>query len=316
MLNPDFQESGPSYLKDPKSSKVIAAPPYSPSEMPPIGSDKLGRNQFVMLLSGAKYTLLSALAIAFLRMIGGFVTGLFYAFMPNWFRSIFKGLWDTFNFIPLAIVGFILLYPLQLEYAAGSLNSFTFLLIEIFVIALMVIPSLGMYVGQGMNDFLKNEFIQVSRQMGASRFHLVRKHLWPQFSRHSVVMFSEQLSQTLLLLIQLGILQICLGGLVTENFGILESNPVYFSATNEWAATISINIQQVFIKPYLVLGPLLFFAVTIYCVNEIKSVLSDVLIEGKIVGIKRRSKKVKQYSQTDTIHPGDGDFVIVNQQKY
>jgi ABC-type dipeptide/oligopeptide/nickel transport system permease subunit len=316
VLYPDLQESGPPYLTDPDTHKVIAAAPYSPSEMPPLGSDKLGRNIFLMLIDGAKYTLLAALAIALLRMIGGFFTGLIYAFMPGWLRSGVKGFWDTFNFIPLAIVAFILLYPLQMAYDAQALTSFRFLIIEVIVIALIVIPSLGMYVGQNMNDFMKQEFIDVSKQMGASRFHLIRKHLVPHFGRHSIVMFSEQLSQTLLLLIQLGILHICLGGLMTANFGILEYIPVYFSATNEWAATIAINIHQVFIRPYIVLGPLLFFAVSIYCVNEISAVLRSVLIEGNPVGLKRIRKKSKQSSPAvDRHQPEHEDFIIIEHKE-
>ncbi|EDL65439.1 ABC transporter permease subunit [Bacillus sp. SG-1] len=314
VLYPDLSESGPPYLKDPETNKVIAAPPYSPSEMPPLGSDKIGRNIFLMLMDGAKYTLLGALAIALLRMAGGFITGLIYAFMPRWLRSGFKGFWDTFNFIPLAIVGFILLHPLQLAYENDALTSFRFTVIEVIVIALIVIPSLGMYVGQGMNDFMKQEFIDVSRQMGASRFHLIRKHLMPHFGRHSIVLFSEQLSQTLLLLIQLGILHICLGGLMTSNFGILEFIPVYFSATNEWAATIAINIQQVFIRPYIVLGPLLFFALTIFCVNEISAVLRSVLIEGNHIGFKRK-KKSKLNPARANREPGKEDFTFINRKE-
>ncbi|MGF2618359.1 ABC transporter permease subunit [Rossellomorea vietnamensis] len=315
VLYPDFQNEGPPYIRDSETGKVIAGSPYSPSEMPPMGSDRLGRNIFLLLMDGAKYTLLGALAIALLRMAGGFATGLLYAFMPSWLRSGFKGFWDTFNFIPLAIVGYILLQPLQMAYEAQALTSMRFLIIEVIVIALIVIPSLGMYVGQGMNDFMKQEFVDVSRQMGASRFHLIKKHLLPHYGRHSIVLFSEQLSQTLLLLIQLGILKICLGGLMTANFGIMESIPVYFSAINEWAATISINIQQVFIKPYIVLGPLLFFAVSIYCVNEISSVLRSVLIEGSHVGMRRLRKKSSQRLSPSSNQPKREDFSFADKEK-
>jgi ABC-type dipeptide/oligopeptide/nickel transport system permease subunit len=313
VLDNDFQESGPSYLKDEETGRVIAAPPYTPSEMPPLGSDKLGRNLFVILVAGAKYTLLSAIVIAILRMAGGFTTGVLYAFLPHWLRAGAKGLLDTFNFIPLAIVVYVLLFPLQLAFAGGALPSFRFLIIEIIVISLIVIPSLGMYAGQGMHDFLKQDFISASRTMGAGRFHLIRKHLWPYFSRQSIVLFSEQLSQTLLLLVQLGILHITLGGLITKNFGVLEFIPQYFSVTNEWAATMSINIQQIFNKPMLLLAPLLFFAVSIYCVNLISSVLRDVLIEGQTIKSKWWSKKISKKQPAAAQHVKAEDFHFVPQ---
>ena len=277
-LFPDLLEPGPAYLKD-DSGRVYADPPYTMEQMSPLGSDKLGRNLFYLLLAGAKYTLLSAIVIAILRMVGGFLFGILYAFLPNWVRQIIKGVGDTFNFIPLAIIAFVLLTPLQLAFEAGAMYSFQFLIIEVVVIAVIVIPSLGMYLGEEMKEYLKNDFISVSKQIGATKYHIIKQHLRPQFSRHALVMFSEQVSQTLYLLIQLGVLHICLGGLKTVEFGIMEHIPEYFSFTNEWAATMSINIQMVFLHTWLVLTPLAFFAVSIFCINEITRFLKEVLLE-------------------------------------
>ncbi|NMH69327.1 ABC transporter permease subunit [Bacillus sp. RO3] len=284
---PELLEPGPPYLKDEKGM-IIADPPYSMEEMKPLGSDKLGRNLFYLLLAGAKYTLLSAVIIALLRMMGGFMFGTLYAFLPQWARQFIKGVGDTFNFIPLAIVAFVLLTPLQLAFQAEAMSSFRFLVIEILVIAIIMIPSLGMYIGEEMKDYLKNDFVSVSRQIGATKFHLIKRHLRPQFSRNAIVMFSEQTSQTLYLLIQLGVLHICLGGLRIEEFGIMEHVPEYFSYTNEWAATMSINIRQVFLYTWLVMTPLAFFAVSIYCINEITRFLKEVLLEDKLPVNKKK----------------------------
>ncbi|WP_171050950.1 ABC transporter permease subunit [Bacillus sp. BHET2] len=278
VVYPELLEPGPRYLKD-DAGRIISDPPYTMEEMKPLGSDKLGRNLFYLLLAGAKYTLLSAIAIALLRMIGGFAFGIIYAFLPAWARQMIKGIGDTFNFIPLAIIAFVLLTPLQLAFEAGAMFSFRFLVIEVLVIAIIVIPSLGMYIGEEMKEYLKNDFVSVSKQIGASRFYIIKRHLRPQFSRHALVMFSEQISQTLYLLIQLGVLHICLGGLKTEEFGIMEHIPEYFSYTNEWAATMSINIQMVFLHTWLVLTPLAFFAVSIFCMNEVTRYLKEVLLE-------------------------------------
>ncbi|WP_179884989.1 ABC transporter permease subunit [Bacillus sp. AFS015802] len=301
-LFPDILEPGPPYLKD-DSGRVIADPPYSMEQMTPLGSDKLGRNLFYLLLAGAKYTLLSAIVIALLRMVGGFAFGILYAFLPDWIRQMINGIGDTFNFIPLAIIAYVLLTPLQLAFEAGEMYSFQFLIIEVAVIAIIVIPSLGMYLGEEMKEYLKNDFISVSRQIGATRFHIIKRHLRPQFSRHALVMFSEQVSQTLYLLIQLGVLHICLGGLKTEEFGIMEHIPEYFSFTNEWAATMSINIQMVFLHTWLVMTPLAFFAVSIFCINEITRFLKKVLLEETIPVSEGRTSPDKPASSSTLEDP-------------
>ncbi|OIU70409.1 hypothetical protein [Rossellomorea aquimaris] len=303
--HPHLFEQGPSYLKDEETGKLLASPPYTPSEMGPMGSDKLGRNVFYVLIEGAKYTLLAAAAIALIRMVGGFMFGLTYAFLPGWVRQVCKGLGDTFNFIPLAIIAFVLLAPLQRAFETGSLYSMKFLVIQVIVISVIVIPSLGMYIGEEMREFLKNDFISVSRQIGAGRFFIIKRHLRSQFSRHAIVMLSEQLAQTLYLLIQLGILHICLGGLKIVEFGILEPSPEYFSFINDWAATMSINIYQVHLYPWLLLAPLAFFAAAIFCVNEINSVIKEVFIEGKSL---RKPKKITVKPETP---PSSADNLFV-----
>ncbi|WP_064094079.1 ABC transporter permease subunit [Rossellomorea aquimaris] len=300
---PELLEQGPPYLKDEETGELLADPPYTPSEMKPLGSDKLGRNLFYILIAGAKYTLLSAAIIALLRMIGGFAFGIVYAFLPSWSRQVIKGIGDTFNFIPLAIIAFVLLTPLQLAFQSGALFSFRFLVIEIIVISVIVIPSLGMYIGEEIKEYLKNDFITVSRQIGASKFYIIKKHLPPQFSRNALVMFSEQLSQTLYLLIQLGVLYICLGGLKIVEFGIMESVPEYFSYTNEWAATMSINLHQVFLYTWLALAPLGFFAVSIFCVNEITRFLKEVLLEDTIAVKKNKQENIAPYSSKELEEP-------------
>lgn len=309
--HPHLFEEGPSYLKDEETGRLVASPPYTPSEMEPMGSDKLGRNVFFVLIAGAKYTLLSAIAIALLRMSGGFLFGLVYTFLPNWIRQIFKGLGDTFNFIPLAIIAFVLLTPLQRAFEAGSLYSMKFLFIQVIVISIIVIPSLGMYIGEEMREFLKNDFITVSRQIGAGRFFIIKRHLRSQFSRHAIVMFSEQLAQTLYLLIQLGILHICLGGLRIAEFGIMEHRPEYFSFINDWAATMSINIYQIHLYPWLLLSPLAFFAISIFCVNEINSVLKEVFLEGKPLK-KTKEKMVRQEPPSATV---DHLFTLTSRER-
>ncbi|RIW38366.1 ABC transporter permease subunit [Bacillus salacetis] len=294
VLYPDYDEII-NYLKD-ENNKVIAAPPFSAEEMPLLGSDRLGRNFLLILIAGAKYTIFAALAIAALRMIFGFLFAVLYTFLPGSFTRTLKGLGESFQYIPLAIVVFALLAPLEGAFQGDALPSSRYFFIQLAGIAAITIPSLGIYLGEEMKIYLKQEFIEVSKIMGASRFHLVRKHLLPQFLRHSIVLFSEQVSQALSLLIQLGVILMALGGIKVAEFAIgpyEPSNPVYFSETNEWAATISMNIQQVFSNPLLVVVPLTLFSILILCINSISASLKKALIDSDVT-TKRSVEKDKQ----------------------
>ncbi|MGM0840060.1 MAG: ABC transporter permease subunit [Bacillota bacterium] len=289
------------YLKD-EEGRLIAAPPFSPSEMAPLGSDRLGRNFFLILLAGAKYTIFAALFIAFLRIVFGFIFAIVYTFVPSIVRRYVKGLGESFQYVPLAIVVFAMLIPLERSFQPGFLPSGEYFVIQLCVIAIITTPSLGTYLGEEMKLYMNQEFIDVSRTMGAGRFSIMRKHLIPQFMRHSIVLFSEQVAQALSLLIQLGIMLMALGGLKIAEFAFTDldpSNPVYFSETNEWAATISMNIRLIFSNPFLVLVPLAFFALIILCVNSISSTLRKVFIESDYAMVKvKKEKEIKEKSTT------------------
>ncbi|MGD6846391.1 hypothetical protein [Rossellomorea aquimaris] len=283
VLYPDYEEITP-YLTD-ENNKVIAAPPFTAEEMPLLGSDRLGRNFLLLLIAGAKFTIFAALVIAALRMIIGFGFAVLYTFLPGSFTRTLKGLGESFQYLPLAIVVFGLLAPLEGAFQGDALPSGRYFFIQLAGIAAITIPSLGIYLGEEMKLFMKQEFVDVSKTMGASRFHLVRKHLLPQFLRYSIVLFSEQVSQALSLLIQLGIILMALGGMKVAEFAIgpyEPSNPVYFSETNEWAATISMNIQQVFSTPLLVVVPLILFTILILSINSISSTLKKMLIDSDL----------------------------------
>ncbi|MCA1066259.1 hypothetical protein LCL98_22885 [Rossellomorea aquimaris] len=309
VLKPDYDEAV-NYLSD-ENGRVIAAPPFTPGEMPPLGSDKLGRNFFLLLLTGAKYTIFAALAIALLRMVLGFFFAVMYTFLPRLAGRFMKGMGESFQYIPLVIIVYALLIPLEGAFQTGVLPSNRYFFIQVIAIAAVTLPSLGIYLGEEMKLFMKSEFIQVSKTMGAGKFHLFKQHLLPQFRRHSIVLFSEQVSQTLALLIQLGVLHMCLGGLKIANFGIMESIPVYFSETNEWAATVAINIQQIFLRPMLVVVPLSLFAVLILCVNSISSILRSALIEGEGAEVK---KKAEESNQDGSVVSSNDQFTLKHEQ--
>ncbi|TYS89892.1 hypothetical protein [Rossellomorea aquimaris] len=294
VLYPDYEEITP-YLTD-ENNKVIAAPPFTAEEMPLLGSDRLGRNFLLLLIAGAKFTIFAALVIAALRMIFGFGFAVLYTFLPGSFTRTLKGLGESFQYLPLAIVVFGLLAPLEGAFQGDALPSGRYFFIQLAGIAAITIPSLGIYLGEEMKLFMKQEFVDVSKTMGASRFHLVRKHLLPQFLRHSIVLFSEQVSQALSLLIQLGIILMALGGMKVAEFSIgpyEPSNPVCFSETNEWAATISMNIQQVFSTPLLVVVPLILFSILILSINSISSTLKKMLIDSDLP-VQQKEKAEKE----------------------
>src|SRR5699024_10417775 len=65
------------FLRNSEGS-ITAAAPFNPLEVPPLGTDEVGRHIFVLLIQGAKYTIGISILVAGLRVMISAIIGLFF----------------------------------------------------------------------------------------------------------------------------------------------------------------------------------------------------------------------------------------------
>lgn len=303
------------YIYD-ENERLASAPPHSP-EYVFLGSDKLGFSIFDQLLVGAKYTILFALAVAFLRMVIGFLLAIPFAFFfPPKLQRGFEKLVDGMHFLPMTLIAYVLLMPVLMMPMGGfTTTEFERILFQGIVMTILVVPLVMTLFGNEMKLLMKEEFVMSTKVMGGSSVHLLRKHLLPHLSSRMGVVFGQQFIQTLLLLIHLGVFDLYFGG-TKLTFSQFQNDPPR-STTYEWSGLIGASKDALmtgrwwFIIPALACFVVLIFSMQLIIsgIKEVQQVRVGIPIERSNWLQKLWSKrKVQRYRPEADPEPNDFVF--------
>jgi peptide/nickel transport system permease protein len=296
------------YAED--GATLISAMPHAPTKPFFFGSDKLGFSLFDQLVIGAKYTLIFALLIALLRVLGGLLFGVLYAFhlgprAQQWLGKLI----DSIHFLPLSLVAYILLAPILMPAFTGFGFEFTYtfterVLLEMFILTILVVPLTSVLLGKEIKRVLDYEFIASARVLGGSRFHLFWRHIFPHIGPRLTILLGTQFIQVLLIFIHLGIFKFFFGG-TKLSYDPMGADPP-MSMTHEWSGLIGeLGRTTIASGRYWYLWILAAFMLAIFAmqliiqgVKEVQQVKVGVLYKLP----KARKQKVKQTSAAPS-HP-------------
>ncbi|MGM7700738.1 hypothetical protein ACSVDE_03375 [Pseudalkalibacillus sp. Hm43] len=218
----------PQAYMDANGDGRLQAAPYPPSERFPMGTDKTGFPLHYKILEGAKYTIGLAFVITSLRMILSLFFGLTLRRFLLKIQIVIKGLTNSFSFVPLSLIAYFLLSPVLVVFS-WSFESKVQLIFSISVLTLLAVPTLTLLISSETDQIMKEEFIDNSRILGGSYFHVLSKHVRPYLVPRLFIMFNQQMIQVLLIFAHLGVLGMFIGGTDFEN---VETEPM---AGNEMA---------------------------------------------------------------------------------
>ncbi len=218
--------------------KIIQAPPFKPSATFPWGSDIVGRDIQALVLNGARQTL----ALAFFGMVARLAIGVLLGLLAGWWQR---------SWIDQAINGVIAIW------AAFPITLFAMILIlgigiqkgmSVFIIALCVVGwgEIAQYVRGQVLGQKPQLYIEAARSTGARPMRILFKHILPHLLPSVIVMSALEMGGILMLLAELGFLNIFLGGGYKVEIGQTgQMRPViyYFSDIPEWGAMLA-NIRN------------------------------------------------------------------------
>ncbi|WP_064092788.1 ABC transporter permease [Rossellomorea aquimaris] len=271
----------------------IEAAPISPKWDYPFGTDALGLDMLGKILLGAKYTLLTAFVIAFLRVFLAIPFGLILGTYLVKYKKYFNGLIDSFHYIPLTILTYFLLKPILWEPFGGFPNSIIErFVLEILVLSLLIVPIISALLGNEVSLLYKQEYILSAKTLGASKWRIIVKHILPGMKEKLIILFGQQLMQTLIIFIHLGLLTLFLGG-TNVDYQLVNDPPR--SITNEWSGLIGDSFRYLQGAPWIPLTPILFFTLSMLSV----ALMMEGFIQAKR-GYSYYMKKFKKaYSPAD-----------------
>jgi peptide/nickel transport system permease protein len=246
---------------------LLGTPPFSPSEEPPFGTDTYGKQIFYQVIDGAKYTILIALGIAFMRILISLTISLL---NPNAKLSFLNDIVQATLYIPTAVLAFIFMSALIVKQSSSlePMSLIKFIVLQGLVLVGIGMPPLISTFSEEIKSILRKDYIVNTFALGSRKPYVYYKHVLPELSVKLFLIFAQQAVQVLILLAHLGVLAIFLGGSRRLVLGDpMTPEIVHIPLAGEWAGIIGMFFNKLQVAPWIILIPLAFFTVTIFALN-------------------------------------------------
>ncbi|WP_408007601.1 hypothetical protein ACJROX_23370 [Pseudalkalibacillus sp. A8] len=253
-----------------EDGRLVDVAPFSPSQVPPFGTDKFGRNLLILLINGAKYTLLVAIVIAVFRVVFSGLFAIVYHQYNAKLKPLLEDIIESTIFVPASILAYLLMAPLAVKQAEKGSGFLEIVTIQCIILILIGVPPLISIFSKDIARISRKEHIVSTFSLGAKHRYVYIKHVLPEMASRFLLVIAQQIIQVLILLAHLGVLLIFLGGVKTILDGdLLSTHEVFVSLTGEWSGLIGNNFQEIVHNPHVILIPLAFFSLTIFSMNLI-----------------------------------------------
>ncbi|TMU88227.1 ABC transporter permease subunit [Bacillus sp. BHET2] len=264
-------------------------PPFTPFELLPLGSDRLGIPLWSYVVQGAKYTIIIGLIISFLQIVLAFSLSVLFINVFKKMQRIFEELVESMVYIPIAVIAFMLLSPISFVMDEPEKAFVKVLSIQIFILTLIGIPPLIIVLSKEIKKVLQEEFVLSARTLGARGVSLYRIHVLRNLFPRLILLFFQRNVAVLILFAHLGFLEVFLGGAIEREIMIGVTRK--FSLSNEWAGNIGKAYFELMVAPWILFVPLIALSLTVLSYNLMASSLQKVLLgdKGKIKDIRKRA---------------------------
>jgi peptide/nickel transport system permease protein len=265
--------------------------PFSPSSKFWFGSDAKGRDLFQLIIEGAKWTVGASLIIATLRVIVGGGIGLLLGMYSKRSFPVISSFFDPFSIVPMVMISFFVLNGV-LVFQSGTVPEPFYLrvIFQIMVLACLAVPTIMLYTAQEVRRVKREEFMMATTVLGGSKWHRMKRHVWPHLLPSFFLLVAQQFVSTLLLLLHLGLLELFFGGTIVFS---TEAD----SVTKEWTGLIGQNFRHLTTHTWIALIPIAFYSMTILSGNLISNSMQDAIKLGNVRRVKRNDEKVEKQIQ-------------------
>lgn len=249
-------------IKD-ADGNVSQSAPFNPLVMPPFGSDRGGYNLFFKLIIGAKFTILFVFGMCFIQLLVGTLLGSLLAYTPDFVQKFIEKVCKVYFYVPTIVLVILFMRPLMVQSEHTGFQE-SIVIKQFLILCILTLPNLIIYISKEINLFMKKDYITGSIVLGARKFYLFRKHIWLSLKEILVVLFLQQAVQLFTLLIHMGFFYVLIGG---RKVAQDSSGSTVYSLTNEWSGLIGLNKNELLTAPWIILAPLVAFAISIFVLN-------------------------------------------------
>ncbi|HDR4423205.1 TPA: ABC transporter permease subunit [Bacillus cereus] len=280
----------------------LEAAPFSPTSKFWFGSDVKGRDLVQLIIEGAKWTVGASIIIAILRVIVGGGVGLLLGMYGKHSFPVISSFFDPFSIVPMVMISYFMLNEvLTFDSGAEVVPLYLRVAFQIIVLVCLAVPTVMLYIAQEVKRIKKEEFMLAATVLGGSKWHRLKRHIWPHMLPSFLLLVAQQFVSVLLLLLHLGLLKLFFGGTIL--FG-LDAD----SVTKEWTGLIGQNFRHLTTHTWIVLIPIAFYSMTILAGNLVSNSMQDAIKLGNVKIPKSKDKGVKEEKQVKSNTVPDFSF--------
>jgi peptide/nickel transport system permease protein len=269
----------------------VLFPPFKPG-VPgfPLGSDRFGQDVLARLLVGARYTLFFTLAVTPVRFAVALPWGLYAGLKRGVLAAMSRMLGLIMSALPLVVVP-VALMPLQ-KLLGSEDNSNLLFWFVIVILAVTGLPRLVEQIRLLVESTLAQPFVEGAVAAGATHGWILRRHVLPHLAPHLWVAWASDMVFTLVLLAQLGVFSVFLGGFATMQLSPTEV--IIVPRIPNWSSMLSRPYEVIYQAPWALWYPAFAFLFAVFSVN----LLSE--------GLRRRAQEPVKTSLPEMEVANDG----------
>jgi len=215
----------------------------------PFGTDMMGRNSFLRVLYGTRYSLAIGFGGSAIAAIIGISLGAAAGYYGGLAEEIIMRINDVLASIPTMLFGIVLMTVLG--------NNLRNLIIAVGVSS---IPIYTRITRASILTVKGNEFVEAAKAIGFSNFRIILKQVLPNGLSPLIVTYS----------LNLGLVIVTAASLSYLGFGVPIPHP-------EWGAMIAVSRDHARSAPHLLAFPGLFIMITVLAFNLLGDGLRDAL---------------------------------------
>jgi len=295
--------------------RIAARPPYPPQQFPPLGADDFAQSIFIVVLIGAKFTLVFAILIAWLRVVLAAIIGVaFRLWIPKIGRIVLAP-FESLSYFPIALLAYFILQWVLFQDARMHENHFFYgfwarTWMTVAVLTLIVLPNTAQTLYNETDHLMQKEFMESAKVLGGGRWHLVRKHLQPYLFPRLVLVFVREIVQVLLLMAHLGLFHLAIGGILMKDNMFSHEAP--YSLSNDWGGLIGVYWHFLWTTyPYLALIPIVLVTLAILSVKAVLLAVQQVVEQDAGGGLSKSAKYKQRTADATAVGNGPLSFETV-----
>ncbi|HYF81609.1 MAG TPA: ABC transporter permease [Clostridia bacterium] len=148
--------------------QVVSERLQNPSWNHPFGTDQYGRDIFLRILYGARYSLSIGIVAVMVSLAIGGVLGIISGYFGGFLESIIMRLCDVFSSIPALLLAICI---------STAFGASTFVLM--IAVGIVSVPAFARVARAAVMTVRDNEYIEAARAAGATRMRIMFTHILP-----------------------------------------------------------------------------------------------------------------------------------------